>query len=339
MCVGGISRSIFPDAGLSRCAAAHSAAAVAGRVPARLAAHPRLELCREEVGSLEARLAAHPAVIVASGPLTSPELAAALQPFVGEHTLYFHDAIAPVVSADSIDRGVAFAASRYGKGSADYLNCPLSAAEYRAFVAALAAAETVAFHPFESLRPFEGCLPIEIMAARGYRTLLFGPMKPVGRVDPRTGHAPFAVGQLRQEDRAGTLYNLVGFQTKMTWPEQRRILRTIPGLEHAEFVRLGSLHRNTFVNAPLLLDEELALRERLEQSGRRPTPPIDRFWFTSVYFLEPGGVLFELATDGPGFGRDEAADRLGGRLILPPWLEGRRTEIARALPPLVLPDD
>ncbi|MDH4246486.1 MAG: methylenetetrahydrofolate--tRNA-(uracil(54)-C(5))-methyltransferase (FADH(2)-oxidizing) TrmFO [Deltaproteobacteria bacterium] len=225
-----------------------------------VASLPQVRVVREEVSDLELLLKRHAAVIVASGPLTSPALSRALTPWVGAECLYFHDAIAPVVTADSIDMGVAFRASRYGKGEADYLNCPLSREQYLNFVRAVAGAEKVAFHAFEDLRPFEGCLPIEVMVERGEMTLAFGPMKPVGLPDPRTGHPPFAVVQLRQDNLLGSLYSLVGFQTKMTWPEQRRVFRQIPGLEQAEFARLGSLHRNTFLNAPRLLDETLALR-------------------------------------------------------------------------------
>ena len=232
----------------------------ARRITERLEAHPRIRLRREEATSLDALLASHRAVIVASGPLTSPALSEELRRYTGDHWLYFHDAIAPVIIADSIDREVVYAASRYGKGGADYLNCPLDEAQYHALIQQVREAETVPFHAFESLRPFEGCLPIEVMAERGALTLAFGPMKPVGLPDPRTGRDPFAVVQLRQEDRRGSLYGMVGFQTKMTWPEQRRVLRTIPGLEHAEFARLGSLHRNTFLNAPALLDADLALK-------------------------------------------------------------------------------
>jgi methylenetetrahydrofolate--tRNA-(uracil-5-)-methyltransferase len=263
-------------------AVAHEAAVPAGQalavdrlefarqVTARLEAHPLIELRREEAVSLAALLAAHRAVIVASGPLTSDALAQDLRAYVGEDTLYFHDAIAPVVQADSIDRSIAFPAARWDKGTPDYLNCPLNEAEYRAFVAAVAGAEKVAFHAFESLRPFEGCLPIEVMVERGALTLAFGPLRPVGLTDPRTGRRPFAALQLRLENRQGTLYSLVGCQTKMTWPEQRRVFRMVPGLERAEFARLGSLHRNTFLNAPRLLDAELALRgePRLRFAGQ-----------------------------------------------------------------------
>jgi len=191
--------------------------------------------------------------IVATGPLTSPALSYCLQQLCGERHLYFYDAIAPIVTADSIDRAIAFPASRYGKGGEDYLNCPLSRDEYYRFVDALLSAQIVPTKDFERCLYFEGCMPIEELARRGPDTLAFGPMRPVGLLDPRTGRRPFAVVQLRQDNHAATLYNMVGFQTKMTYPEQRRVLRMIPGLEHAEFVRLGSLHRNTFVNSPRLL--------------------------------------------------------------------------------------
>jgi methylenetetrahydrofolate--tRNA-(uracil-5-)-methyltransferase len=229
---------------------------------ARLGALPNVTLRREEVTALAPLLEAYRLVIVASGPLTSSALAADLSRRLGTDYLYFHDAIAPVVTTDSIDMAIAFRASRRGDGSetGDYINCPLDKVQYLAFVAEVKRAEKVAFHDFESLRPFEGCLPIEVMAERGDMTLAFGPMKPVGLEDPRTGRRPYAVVQLRQENRQGTLYGMVGFQTKMTWPEQRRVLRMIPGLERAEFARLGSLHRNTFIHSPRLLDADLALR-------------------------------------------------------------------------------
>lgn len=192
-------------------------------------------------------------VIIASGPLTSDSLAASIGRLTGDY-LYFYDAIAPIVTAESIDHDVVFRASRYGKGDGDdYLNCPLDEDCYNAFIDAVMAGEKVPARDFEKAVHFEGCMPIEEMAVRGRETLRFGPMKPVGLVDPRTGAEPHAVVQLRQENREGTLYNLVGFQTKLTWPEQRRIFRSIPGLERAEFARLGSMHRNTFINAPRLL--------------------------------------------------------------------------------------
>lgn len=218
-------------------------------VTEKISSHPLIELVRGEVADIPPE----GIVVVASGPLTSDSLAESIGKLTGEY-LYFYDAIAPIVTADSIDMTRAFRASRYGKGDGDdYVNCPLDEPEYRAFVAALLAAEKVAAKDFEKVVHFEGCMPIEEMAARGEDTLRFGPMKPVGLVDPRTGKEPHAVIQLRMENRTGTMYNLVGFQTKLTWPEQRRIFRMIPGLENAEFVRLGSMHRNTFINAPRLL--------------------------------------------------------------------------------------
>ena len=231
---------------------------------------PGVNLIREEVVSISPLLETYDRVILATGPLTSEALATSLGQLTGQDYLYFHDAIAPVVEASSINEEIAFRASRYGKGDDDYLNCPLNEAEYHAFIGAVRQAETVAFHQFESLRPFEGCLPIEVMVARGELTLAFGPMKPVGLPDPRTGKQPFAVVQLRQENKQATLYGLVGFQTKMTWPEQRRIFRMIPGLEQAEFARMGSLHRNTFLNAPSLLSHDLALKTepRLHFAGQ-----------------------------------------------------------------------
>jgi len=192
-------------------------------------------------------------VIIASGPLTSEPLAESIKALAGEY-LYFYDAIAPIVTDDSLDRGKLFAASRYGKGDGDdYLNAPFTEAEYLAFVEALLTAEKVPARDFEKMVHFEGCMPVEEIAARGVDTLRFGPMKPVGLVDPRTGREAHAVVQLRKENREGTLHNLVGFQTKLTWPEQKRVFRTIPGLEGADFARLGSMHRNTFINSPALL--------------------------------------------------------------------------------------
>ena len=201
-------------------------------------------------------------VIMATGPLTSPALSKELVARLGEEHLYFYDAISPIVSAESIDRSVAFRASRYDKGGDDYLNLPLTREEYHRFIDALLAAERVPTHSFERFVPFEGCMPIEEMADRGRETLAFGPMRAVGLCDPRTGKRPYAVAQLRQENHEKTLYNLVGFQTKMTYAEQRRVFALIPGLAHAEFVRLGSLHRNTFINAPIHLMPTLQWRQR-----------------------------------------------------------------------------
>jgi methylenetetrahydrofolate--tRNA-(uracil-5-)-methyltransferase len=232
----------------------------AREVTERLAASPHVRIVREEARELPAGPGL---ALVASGPLTSAPLAEALGGVAGAG-LHFYDAIAPIVSADSIDMTVAYAKSRYDKGEgADYLNLPFDEPQYRAFVEALLAGEKVKPHAFEEPRYFDGCLPIEVMAERGADVLAYGPMKPVGLEDPRTGRRPFAVVQLRREDTAGTAWNLVGFQTRLTWPEQRRIFRErIPGLARAEFLRLGQVHRNTFVNAPRVLSTDLSLRDR-----------------------------------------------------------------------------
>lgn len=229
----------------------------------RVLEEPRITLRAELVERVpEAR-----PLLIATGPLTGDALALDLARELGEDSLAYYDAIAPIVEADSIDWGKVFRASRWDKGESDearaaYVNCPLGKAEYEAFVREVLAARKVEPRAFEEARYFEGCLPIEVMAARGPETLAFGPMKPVGLVDPRTGHRPWAVVQLRQEDEAGTAYNMVGFQTRMAWPEQERVFRMIPGLERAEFARLGAVHRNTFLCAPRLLDATLQLRAR-----------------------------------------------------------------------------
>jgi len=218
--------------------------------------HPLITVVREEVDEIPV----DGLVIIASGPLTSEPLARAISGLTGPY-LYFYDAIAPIVTASSIDQNTVFRASRYGKGDGDdYLNCPMTREEYDAFVAALLAAEKVPTRDFEKLIHFEGCMPVEELASRGHDTLRFGPMKPVGLIDPRTGREPHAVIQLRMENREATLYNLVGFQTKLTYPEQKKVFRMIPGLENAEFVRLGSMHRNTFINAPGILTATLRMK-------------------------------------------------------------------------------
>jgi methylenetetrahydrofolate--tRNA-(uracil-5-)-methyltransferase len=224
--------------------------------------HPAIEIRRAEIACLPG--AEWENVIVATGPLTAPALAQSIRELTNEEALSFFDAIAPIVHRESIDMSQAWMQSRYEKGDgADYINCPLDEAQYRAFVAALLAGEKTEFREWEKATPyFEGCLPIEVMAARGPETLRFGPMKPVGLRDPRRGARPFAVAQLRQDNALGTLWNMVGFQTKLKHGEQTRIFRTIPGLENAGFARLGGLHRNTFINSPRLLDAQLRLKAR-----------------------------------------------------------------------------
>ncbi|HWN57328.1 MAG TPA: methylenetetrahydrofolate--tRNA-(uracil(54)-C(5))-methyltransferase (FADH(2)-oxidizing) TrmFO [Methylomirabilota bacterium] len=219
--------------------------------------HPLVEISRAEAPEIPTGL-----TILATGPLTSPALGEALNGLIGPRNLYFYDAIAPIVAAHSIDMNIAFKASRYGKGGDDYINCPMTASEYEAFITELLAAEKVELHPFEKPVYFEGCMPIEEMARRGPMTLAFGPMRPVGLSEPKSGQRPFAVVQLRQDDAEGRLYNIVGFQTKMTYSAQRRVLRMIPGMAKAEFVRLGSLHRNTFIDSPRLLRPTLQLKVR-----------------------------------------------------------------------------
>ena len=215
-----------------------------GAMTAAVTAHPRVELVREEV----AELPNGPAV-VASGPLTSDALTSAIRTALGRDGLAFYDAIAPIVHRDSIDESVVFQAGRFGEDG-DYLNCPMSRAEYDAFVAALRAADVYEGHDWERVPYFEGCLPIEVMAARGEETLRFGPMKPIGLTDPRTGRRPWAVVQLRREDRAGQMWNMVGFQTRLRTAEQKRVFTSIPGLAQAEFLRWGSIHRNSYLNFP-----------------------------------------------------------------------------------------
>jgi methylenetetrahydrofolate--tRNA-(uracil-5-)-methyltransferase len=235
--------------------------AFARYVTQAILSHPNIEVRRERI----AKVPDDPQVVLATGPLTDPELANELRALVGEESLYFYDAISPIVYADSLEPGVAFRASRWERredGEGDYLNLALDRDGYEAFVDALLAAETVPLHDFEKAAYFEGCLPIEEMARRGRETLAHGPMKPVGLEDPRTGRRPHAVLQLRHEDRSGTLYNLVGFQTKMRVGDQQRVFRSLPGLRGAVFARYGSVHRNTYLNAPRQLTEKLELRAR-----------------------------------------------------------------------------
>ena len=223
----------------------------------RLSGERNIEIIREEVTDLPDETA-----VIATGPLTSEPLTRALSGLVGSGHLYFYDAIAPIVDAGSLDYDEVFRASRYGKGGDDYLNCPMSKEQYKAFYGALMEADRVAPRGFEEEKVFEGCMPIEAMASRGFDTPRFGPMKPVGLRDPRTGREPFAVVQLRSENREMTAYNLVGFQTRLKWPDQKRVFGMIPGLQHAEFLRYGSIHRNTFINSPLCLRTDLTLKGR-----------------------------------------------------------------------------
>jgi methylenetetrahydrofolate--tRNA-(uracil-5-)-methyltransferase len=270
--------------------------------------HPLVTITREEVAGLPPELWDN--VIIATGPLTSPALSAAVAGLTGETELAFFDAIAPVIHADSIDMSIVWRASRYGKSGpagtgADYLNCPMTRAEYEAFVEALLSAEKTAFKAWEASTPyFDGCLPIEVMAERGRDTLRFGPMKPVGLDDPRTGRRPYAVVQLRQDNALGTLWNMVGFQTKMRHAEQVRVFRMIPGLQNAEFARLGGLHRNTYLNSPKLLDSSLRLRAepRLRFAGQ----------ITGVEGYVESAAIGLLA------GRFAGAERLGHSLSPPP---------------------
>jgi methylenetetrahydrofolate--tRNA-(uracil-5-)-methyltransferase len=228
----------------------------------RIHGHPGIEVVRAEVTELPS------AGIIASGPLTSDALAGSIQARTGASGLAFYDAIAPIVSLDSIDQGIAFRASRYGKetmeGAGDagaYLNCPMTREEYEAFIDALTTADEYPAHDFEDIPYFEGCMPVEVMAQRGRETLRFGPMKPVGLEDPRTGRRPWAVVQLRQEDRPGAMWNLVGFQTRLRRADQKRVFRMIPALANAEFLRYGQIHRNSYLNAPAHLTRHLSLRD------------------------------------------------------------------------------
>ena len=257
--------SLIMEAALATSVPAGKALAVdrllfADFITRKIVDHPGIELIRDEVDSIPP--SDHGPVVLATGPLTSSRLAEALGAFTGRDQLAFYDSIAPIVHSDSIDYSIVYQASRYDDGPGDYLNCPMDEGQYKTFIAELNRADKVPLKAFEEPKYFEGCLPIEIMAARGEDTLRFGPMKPVGLPDPRTGRDPYAVVQLRKENRDGTLYNMVGFQTKLTYPEQKRIFRMIPGLEQVEFARLGSIHRNTFVCAPELLESTLQFKKR-----------------------------------------------------------------------------
>jgi methylenetetrahydrofolate--tRNA-(uracil-5-)-methyltransferase len=273
----------------------------AAEVTRRIEAHPRIELVREEVTEIP-----NGACVIATGPLTSDALAERIAALTGEAHLYFYDALAPIVAADSIDMSVAFRASRYGRGEADYVNCPMTEGEYACFVEALLEADRIPLRDFEreDVRFFEGCLAVEVMAARGRDTLAYGPLRPVGLTDPRTGQRPHAVVQLRQDNLAGTLYNLVGFQTNLRYGEQERVFRLIPGLGRAEFVRFGHMHRNTFINSPELLEPTMVFR------GRE-----DLFFAGQITGVE--GYVGSVAS-GWVAGANAARHVLGQELLIPP---------------------
>ena len=231
----------------------------AAKVTAAIEAHPLIEIIHEEQTELDKD--SETPIILATGPLTSEEMAESLAQLTGRERLAFYDAIAPIVSEESLNMEIIYSKSRWQDGPGDYLNCPFDKEQYLAFINALGKGDTVPLKDFEDEKYFEGCLPIEVMRARGEDTLRYGPMKPVGLRNPRTGQDPYAAVQLRMENKEGTMYNLVGFQTKLTYPEQKRIFRMIPGLEQVDFVRLGSIHRNTFVCAPELLLPSLQLKD------------------------------------------------------------------------------
>jgi methylenetetrahydrofolate--tRNA-(uracil-5-)-methyltransferase len=266
--------------------------------------HANVRIVREEIAGLPPK--DWHSTIIATGPLTSPALAEAVRTLTGEESLSFFDAIAPIVNRETIDFGICWMQSRYDKGDgADYVNCPLTRDEYETFIAALLAGEKTDFREWEKTTPyFEGCLPIEVMAARGPDTLRFGPMKPVGLQDPRRAERPYAVVQLRQDNALGTLWNMVGFQTKLKHGEQTRIFRMIPGLQNATFARLGGLHRNTFINSPRLLDETLRLKARPDLRFAGQVTGVEGY--------------VESAAIGLLAGRFASAELLGRAISLPP---------------------
>ena len=230
----------------------------AGRVTETLKNHPNITIHTEELTEIPTE----GIMVIATGPLTSEALSKEISQLTGEDYFYFYDAAAPIIEKDSIDMNKVYLKSRYDKGEAAYLNCPMTEEEFNTFYEALISAETVPLKEFEKEIFFEGCMPIEVMASRGKKTMLFGPMKPVGLEDPKTGKRPYAVVQLRQDDAAGTLYNIVGFQTHLKWGPQKEVIRLIPGLENAEIVRYGVMHRNTFINSPKVLKNTYQLRSR-----------------------------------------------------------------------------
>ena len=274
----------------------------AEKITSLLTKHPLVSIIREEIESLPEE--PNSLTILATGPLTSEPLAESLACFTGKTRLYFYDAIAPILYTESLDMEVIYQKSRYDDGPGDYLNCPLAENDYLQFIDSLNTARYAPLRDFEEVKYFEGCLPIEVMSARGIDTLRYGPMKPVGLEDPRTNEQPYAVVQLRKENKEGTLYNMVGFQTKLKYGAQADVFRMIPGLENAEFARLGGIHRNTFLNSPKLLDEHLRLKS------------MPRIRFAGQITGVEGYV--ESAAMGLLAGRFAAADRLGQSIPVPP---------------------
>ena len=257
-----IAGSLIMDAAMISEVAAGSALAVdrtifSEYISSALENHPNITVIREEVSVIPDSVA-----IIATGPLTSEAMADALKALIGGEHLFFYDAIAPIIDADSIDYSKTYMASRYGKGGSDYVSCPMSENEYSSFFEALKNADTVHKRDFEDAKVFEGCMPVEAMAERGRDTLRFGPLRPVGLPDPKTGRIPFAVVQLRAENNKRTAYNMVGFQTRLKWREQKEVFTLIPGLNNAEFLRFGSMHRNTYINAPLHLNADLSVKKK-----------------------------------------------------------------------------
>jgi len=281
----------------------------AQKVTEAVSALPQVTLHRQETP----RIPEGPVVIVATGPLTSDALAAEIAGFVGQTHLYFYDAVSPVVEAESIDFSRTFRASRYGKGGDDYVNCPLDEAEYDAFFRALTTAECAELHAFDHEFFFEGCLPVEVIASRGRDTLLFGPMKPVGLVDPRTGRRPFAVVQLRQDNLAASHFSVVGFQTQLKWGEQKRVFQMIPGLAQAEFVRMGMIHRNTYVNSPSTLEPTFETQKRRGLFFAGQMSGVEGYVESAASGLLAGvGAAFRARGEEPvGFPEDTALGALG----------------------------
>jgi methylenetetrahydrofolate--tRNA-(uracil-5-)-methyltransferase len=281
----------------------------ARKVTEAVSALPQVTLHRQETP----RIPEGPVVVVATGPLTSDALAAEIAAFVGQTHLYFYDAVSPVVEAETIDFSRTFRASRYGKGGDDYVNCPLDEAEYDAFYRALTTAECAELHAFDHEFFFEGCLPVEVIASRGRDTLLFGPMKPVGLTDPRTGRRPFAVVQLRQDNLAASHFSVVGFQTQLKWSEQKRVFQMIPGLAQAEFVRMGMIHRNTYVNSPSTLEPTFETRKRRGLFFAGQMSGVEGYVESAASGLLAGvGAAFRARGEEPvGFPEDTALGALG----------------------------